>query len=179
MACSCNKQRLVKPTETCIFCAHKHIVTAKELFLSGSVSMAIGQLNCASKHYNSNFPEMRDRTDDLILKLYDKSSDSSGIFSSLAYDAWQMVLENQTGNKVYPEFSRKIQKPTTADLKMAPGNANISGGELRNFRIVLFFWKIWKTSYGICWIDNGKIFHQQRFTNYVPMLFFIMYKFFS
>lgn len=164
MACSCNKQRLVKPTETCIFCAHKHIVTAKELFLSGSVSMAIGQLNCASKHYNSNFPEMRDRTDDLILKLYDKSSDSSGIFSSLAYDAWQMVLENQTGNKVYPEFSRKIQKPATADLKMAHlavstaralydlelGYRSVNKSEAMG-ELILAAWHLQKDHIGLAW----------------------------
>lgn len=119
MACSCNKTKLVKPTETCIFCAHKHLATAKELFLKGYVSMSVGQLNCASKHYNVNFPEMRERTDGLILKIYEKSPECSETLSSLVSDAWKMVLENQTGKTVFPEIVEKLPPPASADLRMA------------------------------------------------------------
>ncbi len=118
MACSCNKKHATRPTETCIFCAHKHLVTAKELYGSGALSMALGQLNCASKHYNTDFQTMRDRADSLIADLYGGKEIGAPLLL-LCSDAWQMVLDNQESKTVYPLARGMLPKPAIPDLRMA------------------------------------------------------------
>ena len=48
MSCSCSRAHRVKPYETCIFCAHKHIAAA--LALRDEPSL-VGQLILASWNY--------------------------------------------------------------------------------------------------------------------------------
>lgn len=55
MSCSCSRTHRVKPYETCIFCAHKHIAAALAL---RDESCLVGQLILASWHYRDDFPEM-------------------------------------------------------------------------------------------------------------------------
>lgn len=118
MACSCNKKHATRPTETCIFCAHKHLVSAGELYRRGEFSMTAGQLNCASKHYNSDFRDMRDRADSLIMDLY-KGGEIGEALELLRTDAWQMVLDNQENKTVYPLSRAILPKPAAPDLCMA------------------------------------------------------------
>jgi hypothetical protein len=65
MACACNrKDDKVKPNDTCLFCANKHISGAKALYNGDYRSIntlrIIAQLIMASWHYNEQFSKEKD-----------------------------------------------------------------------------------------------------------------------
>lgn len=114
MACSCNKQKLVKPIETCLFCAHKHIASAMALYVddlnSINNSKIIGQLVLASWHYNSDFSNERDYCLDIINKIYSCQSYKSDL-SDLIKVAWNLVLNNQESKIEYQIHNLTEEKP--------------------------------------------------------------------
>jgi len=119
MACSCNKFKLVKPIETCLFCAHKHIASAMSLYNEDASSIdnsyIIGQLNLASWHYNSDFAIERDMCLNIINKI-NNGVDYKVDLSKLVEVAWNLVLENQDSKVVYDIHNLEEEKPEKSDI---------------------------------------------------------------
>lgn len=122
MACSCTKNKTVRPVETCIFCGHKHIAAAVAVRPSDPANVAnsyvIGQLACAAKHYNTNFPEMNSKCLNLIDRIYCRS-DYSEELEELRVAAWQMVLDNQESKTEYLYRAVVDPLPDSADYRSA------------------------------------------------------------
>lgn len=97
MSCSCSRTHKVKPYETCIFCAHKHIAAALALRDESSL---IGQLILASWHYRNDFPNMEA---DCIacVEHVERAESYRDALTTLCINAWQMVLDNQESKTIY------------------------------------------------------------------------------
>lgn len=122
MACSCTQNKTVRPVETCIFCGNKHITTAVAIRpadpMSITNSYVIGQIACAAKHYNTNFPEMNAKCVALIDRIYSRE-DYSKELDELHSSAWQLVLENQKNKTEYLYRAVVDPLPDSADYRAA------------------------------------------------------------
>jgi len=85
------------PDTPCVFCAHKHIATAKQLYdleigyRDINKSYAIGQLILAAWHYEKTHYNLAIRCRNAWLKI-EKLEDASEILSTLQEAAWDLVL---------------------------------------------------------------------------------------
>ena len=103
MTCGCNTigkastHQEKTPDTPCIFCAHKHIAAAKQLYdLEPSYkdinkSHAIGQLMLAAWHYDKEHHNLALRCRDIWLKI-EKLEDVSAELDALQSVAWQLVV---------------------------------------------------------------------------------------
>ena len=106
MACGCRKSNgsenrygvLSKNPDTpCIFCAHKHIAAAKQLYdlelgyKDINKSHAIGQLILAAWHYEKLHYNLALRCRDIWLRM-ENLEDVSAQLDELQQAAWQLVI---------------------------------------------------------------------------------------
>ena len=123
MSCSCINNHAVKPYETCVFCGHKHIVTA--LVLRGrdhseqSISYAIGQLVLASWHYNAHFLEMQDKCMETIEAYESQSVVGDKLLNSLCIDAWNLVITHQNSKQKYYSVEKEQILPFAPSIIQA------------------------------------------------------------
>ena len=89
------------PDTPCVFCAHKHISAAKQLYdlelnyRSINKSDAIGQLILAAWHYEREHHNLALRCRDIWLKM-ERLEEVSPLLTELQQYAWNLVLaENQ------------------------------------------------------------------------------------
>lgn len=109
MACNCKgshstrsaggKSAIEKAPDTpCIFCAHKHIATAKQLYdlelgyKDINKSHAMGQLILAAWHYDKEHHNLALRCRDIWLQM-EKLEDVSCLLDELQKAAWNLVIE--------------------------------------------------------------------------------------
>lgn len=105
MGCNCRSKDIngkVKveknPDSPCVFCAHKHIATAKQLYdlevgyRDINKSHAIGQLILAAWHYDKEYHNLALRCRDIWLKM-ENLEDVSAPLAELQQGAWQLVLK--------------------------------------------------------------------------------------
>ena len=112
MACGCrnyasnsNAVKLSKtPDTTCVFCAHKHIAAAKQLYdlepgyRDVNKSYAIGQLILAAWHYEKAHYNLAMRCRDAWLKM-EKLEDASSLLTALQEAAWNLVVAENDASK--------------------------------------------------------------------------------
>lgn len=104
MGCNCkteyigDKIKIDKTPDTpCIFCAHKHIAAAKQLYdlepgyKDINKSHAIGQLILAAWHYDKDHHNLALRCRDIWMKM-EKLEDVSPLLEELQEAAWGMVV---------------------------------------------------------------------------------------
>ena len=97
------------PDTPCIFCAHKHISAAKQLYdlelnyRSINKSHAIGQLILAAWHYEREHHNLALRCRDIWLKM-ERMEDVSSMLTELQQCAWNLVLAEN------PESSTEKKK---------------------------------------------------------------------
>ena len=105
MACGCrnyssggNSVTLSKTPDTpCVFCAHKHIAAAKQLYdlepgyRDINKSYAIGQLILAAWHYEKTHYNLAMRCRDIWLKM-EKLEDVAPLLNELQEAAWKLVI---------------------------------------------------------------------------------------
>ena len=105
MACGCHNYSSTRdsailsktPDTPCIFCAHKHIAAAKQLYdlelgyKDINKSHAIGQLILAAWHYDKTHHNLALRCRDIWLKM-EKMEDVSAQLTELQEAAWKMVV---------------------------------------------------------------------------------------
>lgn len=115
MSCSCSRTHRVKPYETCIFCAHKHIAAALALRDESSL---IGQLLLASWHYRNDFPEMESGCIACIEQI-EHAEPYRDQLITLCMTAWQLVLTNQESKAVYAVKVVDDLIPFAPDIIMA------------------------------------------------------------
>ena len=105
MGCNCRskdingKVRVEKtPDSPCIFCAHKHIATAKQLYdleigyKDINKSHAIGQLILAAWHYDKEYHNLALRCREIWLRM-ENLEDVSASLEELQQGAWQLVVK--------------------------------------------------------------------------------------
>lgn len=115
MSCSCSRTHRVKPYETCIFCAHKHIAAALALRDESSL---VGQLILASWHYRDDFPEMEAACIECAERI-ERAEPYRDSLAALCIRAWQMVLDNQESKAVYAAKSADDPIPFAPDAVAA------------------------------------------------------------
>lgn len=106
MPCNCKSSRssgksiISKTPDTpCVFCAHKHIATAKQLYdlelgyKDINKSHAIGQLILAAWHYDKEHHNLALRCRDIWLKM-EKLEDVNCLLDELQNKAWEMVIKS-------------------------------------------------------------------------------------
>lgn len=112
MACGCqnypsqsNAVTLSKKPDTpCVFCAHKHIATAKQLYdlelgyRDINKSHAIGQLILAAWHYEKTHYNLAMRCRDIWLKI-ERLEDASALLSALQEAAWSLVIAESSNSR--------------------------------------------------------------------------------
>ena len=93
------------PDTPCIFCAHKHIAAAKQLYdlelgyKDINKSHAIGQLILAAWHYDKEHHNLALRCRDIWLKM-EKMEDVSAMLDELQEAAWKMVVAAEEKEQV-------------------------------------------------------------------------------
>lgn len=105
MGCNCRSKDIngkVKvektPDSPCIFCAHKHIATAKQLYdleigyKDINKSHAIGQLILAAWHYDKEYHNLALRCREIWLRM-ENLEDVSASLEELQQGAWQLVVK--------------------------------------------------------------------------------------
>ena len=105
MGCNCRSKDIngkVKvektPDSPCIFCAHKHIATAKQLYdleigyKDINKSHAIGQLILAAWHYDKVYHNLALRCREIWLRM-ENLEDVSASLEELQQGAWQLVVK--------------------------------------------------------------------------------------
>lgn len=103
MACNCRSgavNRKKRPDEPCIYCAHKHIATAKQLccelgYTDINKSDAIGQLILAAWHYDREHHDLALRCRDIWLAL-EQLQDVRETLAELQGVAWNLVVSDVT-----------------------------------------------------------------------------------
>ena len=115
MSCSCSRTHRVKPYETCIFCAHKHIAAGLAL---RDESNLVGQLILASWHYRDDFPEMEAACIECAERI-ERAEPYRDSLAALCIRAWQMVLDNQESKAVYAAKSADDPMPFAPDAVAA------------------------------------------------------------
>lgn len=102
MSCSCKKNTIAdkRPDEPCIYCAHKHISTARALYdleigyRSLNKSDAIGQLILAAWHYDKEHHDLALKCRDCWLKI-ERLQDCRDQLAALQKTAWKLVTEDR------------------------------------------------------------------------------------
>lgn len=102
MSCSCKKNTIAdkRPDEPCIYCAHKHISTARALYdleigyRSLNKSDAIGQLILAAWHYDKEHHDLALKCRDCWLKI-ERLQDCRDQLAALQETAWKLVPEDR------------------------------------------------------------------------------------
>lgn len=107
MPCNCKSKKnsgsvIVNknPDTPCIFCAHKHIATARQLYdlelgyKDINKSHAIGQLILAAWHYDKEQHNLALRCREIWLKM-EKLEDVSNILDELQNKAWAMAIDSE------------------------------------------------------------------------------------
>ena len=117
MACNCKSHTngsiiVTKTPDTpCVFCAHKHIAAAKQLYDMESgykdinKSHAIGQLILAAWHYDKEHHNLALRCREIWLRM-ERLEDVGSLLDELQRTAWQLVVketeETQTNESAQP-----------------------------------------------------------------------------
>jgi len=87
-----------RPDEACVYCAHKHIATARALYSLETgyrdinKSDAIGQLILAAWHYQTNHFDMAMKCRDCWLAI-ERQKDAGEELRALQESAWNLVME--------------------------------------------------------------------------------------
>ena len=105
MGCNCRSKDIngkvtveKTPDSPCIFCAHKHIATAKQLYdleigyKDINKSHAIGQLILAAWHYDKEYHNLALRCREIWLRM-ENLEDVSASLEELQQGAWQLVVK--------------------------------------------------------------------------------------
>ncbi|MPM86748.1 hypothetical protein SDC9_133839 [bioreactor metagenome] len=100
MPCGCKKSTVndKRPDSPCVFCAHKHITTARALYALEigyrdiNKSDAIGQLILAAWHLQSEHFELAMRCRDGWLKI-ERMQPAAPLLEELQTAAWSLVVE--------------------------------------------------------------------------------------
>ena len=105
MGCNCRSKDITgkvkvekTPDSPCIFCAHKHIATAKQLYdleigyKDINKSHAIGQLILAAWHYDKEYHNLALRCREIWVRM-ENLEDVSASLEELQQGAWQLVVK--------------------------------------------------------------------------------------
>lgn len=117
MVCGCHSANIMRgerrggmkklPDTPCVFCAHKHIAAAKQLYdlelnyRNINKSYAIGQLILAAWHYEKEHHNLALRCRDIWLKM-ERLDNVSSMLSELQNSAWNLVLAESPEQKTKP-----------------------------------------------------------------------------
>ena len=112
MACNCKSHKAngsiivtKNPDTPCIFCAHKHIAAAKQLYdmelgyKDINKSHAIGQLILAAWHYDKEHHNLALRCRDIWLQM-ERMEDVSCLLNELQQAAWGLVVKSEQHKQV-------------------------------------------------------------------------------
>lgn len=112
MACKCKKREesgsvvSKQPDDPCVFCAHKHIAAARQLYdlelgyKHINQSHAIGQMILAAWHWDKEHHHLALRCREIWLKM-EQLQDASAELAALQEAAWNLAAEEaeKTNNK--------------------------------------------------------------------------------
>ena len=105
MGCNCGgigkaatQGEVKRPDTPCVFCAHKHVAAAKQLYdlepgyRDINKSYAIGQLMLAAWHYEKEHHNLAMRCRD-AWRMMERQQDASAFLDELQAAAWSLVLD--------------------------------------------------------------------------------------